>query len=259
MKWSIFFLSILLAGSILKFGCSSTPTETDSGDTTRIVLAELFTSTNCIPCKPANEVLDAFTPNHSRTVAIKYHVFWPGPPDPFYEENKSESEARAQFYIGNPNPPALPHFFMDGISVGAGANAVDTNKITTRESVSSPLTFNLEGTYDTTAMAGTLSLNISSQIEENPLTLHIVLIESEIHYDSATNGETLFQYVMRDMIPDAGGSILSLSQGDTTISGIGFTLNSTWVDSNCEIVAFIQRNSSPFEVIQATSRRVSDL
>jgi PKD repeat protein len=81
----------------------------------------------------------------------------------------------------------------------------------------------------------------------NPI-FHLAVTESDIAY--SWQGQSELNFVMRQMIPDHLGTEIDLSQGDTVILELGFTMGG-WNTAHVEFVPFLQNNSSK-EVLQAT-------
>ncbi|MCK5075350.1 MAG: hypothetical protein KAR38_03190, partial [Calditrichia bacterium] len=80
--------------------------------------------------------------------------------------------------------------------------------------------------------------------------IKIALIEKYTHLLSpGTNGVQDYTNVMRKMYPDAGGSTISLSAGETTTIHFEFEIRSDWINQ-VQVVAFIQIGDSG-EIIQA--------
>ena len=70
------------------------------GQSTRLVLHEEFTQTNCGPCAHANPTFHTWlTQNPDVFTEIFYHVWWPSPNnDPMYLQNTVDNGARAGLY-----------------------------------------------------------------------------------------------------------------------------------------------------------------
>jgi hypothetical protein len=221
----------------------------------RMVLGEMFTNWGCSPCKPANDELDRFAPLHPNLAVIRYHTWWPNGADPFYLDNTSENTVRTNYY--QPGSKYVPRFFVDGIIDGESNYSSWETMVTGRESAQSPLTIDLDGTYNSGTRSGTVVAYIEATdvISLTNLKLHFVLTESDINL-SAPNGQTIFHEVMRDMLPGSSGELVSLSSpGDTLMRERDFSLDSSWVLQNCEIVVFIQSDQTK-EVLQAAKWQV---
>ncbi|TET46273.1 Omp28-related outer membrane protein [candidate division TA06 bacterium] len=223
--------------------------------TTRMVLGEMFTNWGCPPCRPANDELDRFAPLHPNLAVIRYHTWWPSGSDPFYLDNAGENTVRTNYY--QPGTKSVPWFLIDGLIV-AGSNYSSYEALVTgREAVESPLDITIDGTYSSGTRSGTVTAYIEATdvINLTNLKLHFALTESEI-YLSAPNGQTVFHEAMRDMLPNANGESINISSpGDTIMRSRDFTLDSTWVLQNCEIVVFVQSDNTK-EVLQGAKWKI---
>ncbi len=242
------FLFVLVSLAVLGVAGGSSASD-------RMVLGEMFTNWGCSPCQPANDELDRFAPLHPNLAVIRYHTWWPNGADPFYLENTGENTVRTNYY--QPGSKIVPRFFVDGIIDGGSSYSLWETMVTGRESIQSPLTIDLDGTYNSGTRSGTVVAYIEATdvIGLTNQRLHFVLTESDI-YLNAPNGQTVFHEVMRDMLPTSSGELVSLSSpGDTLVRQRDFTLDTSWVLQNCEIVVFIQSDQSK-EVLQAAKWQV---
>ncbi len=87
------------------------------------------------------------------------------------------------------------------------------------------------------------------------LVLHLAVTESHIPY--TWYGLPELNHVCRLMVPGANGTPLDFSSSDTLEFDFSFSLDPEWVTENCELVVFLQDNSSK-EVLQGTKRDMMD-
>jgi hypothetical protein len=118
----------------------------------------------------------------------------------------------------------------------------------TLKRVASPLDLELTATYDSTTRQGRLSMTLrnwgTSTVSGQ---LQVALTESHIYY-VWQNMDSL-HHVERAMLPDANGEAVSLAPGETQVKTRDFTIDPAWNAGNCELVAFVQNNSTK-EVLQ---------
>ncbi|OQY30013.1 MAG: hypothetical protein B6244_01770 [Candidatus Cloacimonetes bacterium 4572_55] len=228
---------IVLGLFFLLFGAVSIGTSAE-----RTVLFELCTSTTCPPCVPANAYLTTAAETYGDDLAIiRYHAWWPAPGnDPFYLVNIDENRARISDYYG---VNAVPTGFIEGDDVGSSGSGW-SNLIQNHLNVSSPLAIDLEVADG----AATAHITAEGAISPNSV-VHFVITESNIDY-TGTNGDPHHDQVMRDMIPDADGHPLTISQGETVDMSVSYMIDPGWNPSNLEIVVFVQNNTTK-EVYQA--------
>ncbi|MGB7062890.1 MAG: dockerin type I domain-containing protein [Candidatus Zixiibacteriota bacterium] len=82
---------------------------------------------------------------------------------------------------------------------------------------------------------------------QNP-RLRYAIAESHIFYE--WQGLDSLQHVVRKMLPNYQGVFCNAGVGETFYDFQSYTLPSTWVDANCEVVVFVQTDYSPFTVLR---------
>lgn len=173
---------------------------------------------------------------------ISYH-----PSDPF--TNASAVQRNSYYSVSG-----TPDTKMDGTQEVLGG--VHTGTVfgsfrayfDTRKLVPSPLAIELSTTYDSASRQGHLVAII-----RNPGTsgvsgqLQVALTESHIYY-VWQNMDSL-HHVERAMLPDANGEAVTVAPGESLTRTRDFALDPAWNARNCELVAFVQNNSTK-EVLQ---------
>jgi hypothetical protein len=177
---------------------------------------------------------------------ITYHVWWPGPDDPFWLGDQTDIQARTSYYgVGG-----VPAVKIDGF-INGGSNDQLKNQMLQRRTAPSPLILSLSGTMQT-GTTGTVTVQITNTsgtaVSGN---LHIALTENDIPYAGKVwNG------VLRDFIPSgAAGEAISVGPGDTITRDAAFTVTtgappSGWDRRNLVAIAFVQ-NDATREILQA--------
>ncbi len=221
----------------------------DTNTAPRIVLWEQFTNTSCDPCANANptieEVLNDF--GDTQVLPIWYHVWWPGNNDPFYQANTADNTTRTQYY----GCSAVPDSYTDGVlEPSPGNESSMTSAINARLNKYSA--FELTAYHNEYGQNMTMDVNINTVggVIPGDLRLFVVATESNLEYNAA-NGEDLFHWVMRDMYPDAEGTVLDLEGGDREVVSVDMTIDTDWVEANVDFIVFIQ-NYGTGEILQAT-------
>ncbi len=180
----------------------------------RKVLHEVFSGSNCSPCKAADEILlDVLHNNPGRYVLLGYQVG----SDPYVT---TEAVRRRMFYLPGESTYSIPWVHADGVN---GFHPIEMNNDAgyTQEDfdafASVPAT--LEINISHTIVDQTVSANISirstvDQTSEN-LKLHLAVIEETTYQNTGTNGQTEFHHVMKKMIPDENGTAIGpLAEGE---------------------------------------------
>ena len=206
----------------------------------RMVLGELFANHACPYCVTANQFLDELYPDISdHTALIRYHVWWPASDDPFYEYNPEQNRERTTYYAVS----AVPAFVIDGEVVDAPYGQWD-DSLDARAEVSSPIAIEID-----TSIFGEVTIRIDTRdlTESMGGKLFVVITEDSIHH-IAPNGETMFQQIMRKMIP-SDGEAMTLHPGATVEKNFDIPIDPVWDLEQCNIVAFFQIFSC--EVLQS--------
>ena len=92
---------------LLSFLLITTALGTVNAQTTfpKIPVYEVFSSSTCPPCRPANEHLSPIFEQYQGQIAVvKYQMSWPGTGDPYYT---SEGNSRRNYY----GVTGVPAFF----------------------------------------------------------------------------------------------------------------------------------------------------
>jgi len=170
--------------------------------------------------------------------------------------NNPFANARRSYYGSPGNPTA----FFDGgnAQVGgiSGGNMYSyyTGPVTSAAAVPSSFELEIEGTGNLIDYNITATIRMVDPYSGN-LVFHLAVTESHIPY--SWYGLTEVNHVCRLMVPGASGTTLDFSNSDTLELNLSFSLDPDWVTENCELVAFVQNNSSK-AVLQGTMRNLMD-
>ena len=170
----------------------------------------------------------------------------------------STSIARLNYYSSQ--IPGLPTVLFDGglAVVGGGTNMYPAYlaKYNNRIAIPSSFTIEAEGTS-----SGMMDYEISITIEkvatastDNPI-LHVALTEKDI--PDPWGGLLEVDYAMRLMAPNASGTQLDFTSGNLEEKTISFLVEQEWVNENCELVIFLQ-NQSTKEILQGVKYDISE-
>ena len=218
----------------------------------RIVIGEMFSNVTCGYCPPADQILDQMAVNMSEVfTVIRYHVWWPGSGDPFWNYNQPEIQTRTNYYGVN----GVPNCRFDGAINGGSSYGSWPGIVDGRSLVFSILQMNITGYFDENSGEGQFTVSIYA--EETPgqsnLRLRTALTESNISYGGKT-----WNQIFRDMIPSTYGETITITQGETLEFTYDFTVNSPLVPRNCQLVAFVQSDQNR-EILQSTREWVTEL
>ncbi|MBD3236887.1 MAG: Omp28-related outer membrane protein [Candidatus Eisenbacteria bacterium] len=194
--------------------------------------------------------------------AIAYYT---GYDDPFYE---GEGYARwmqypPPYWLNGHYYYAWPWLWMDGDPDPGWDASTWEGYLLERLSIDSDLTIDLEGGYDGDLGMGWLGVSVHNE-GSLPLTgrLQCVLTESNLYYE-APNDLDWHHHVMRDMIPDALGTAISVAPGETEVVAHSILVDPSWDESECELICFVHDDvfqpDSTREVWQGAKISLSEL
>lgn len=229
----------------------------------RIVLVEQFTNNGSTdasvsePNKKSNNQVNQFIglpKTTSEIIKVEYHTGFQGPnPDELYNDNQQDASARAAFY----GVISTPYTFMDAIH--QSGNFYDPPNPSWAQGVFSDLSLlpgkvRIDTILCTNSPADKLNINVEfTTLDTLPpnTSIHIVVVERTITSVTGSNGENLFTYVMKKMLPSAVGTryATGLSVGFNDIINVSWAPEAYNLDS-LSIIVFAQ-NENTKEIYQA--------
>jgi hypothetical protein len=215
----------------------------------RKAVIEIITSTTCAPCYPADVFyFQQWYPNYggnASVVTLAYHVWWPSPGnDPMYTVNTAPVQTRMNYYA--PSGNYAPRAFIDGFIDGTQNYTGWPGAIEGRWLDFSPISITLTGTRGGNTLTMNAAITAEQAVNSSNWRVHWVVVESELNYPQNSGSgyvPFLHHFVHRNMYPDANGSPITISQGQTVNVPRVITLNSTWVAANCRVLVFVQNNT----------------
>ncbi|MFC2107130.1 T9SS type A sorting domain-containing protein [Bacteroidota bacterium] len=164
--------------------------------------------------------------------------------------------------IGYYGITGYPTAKFDGVLTKSGGSAPSMYNqyvplVNNRIGTNSSFTMDVNG-----SSSGLIDFNIDVSLEKTDaysganLRLHVVVTESHIP-DNWGAGLTEVNNVERLMYPNHLGTVVDFSTGNTQDFNFQFSLDPSWDPTNCELVVFIQDNTSK-ESLQATTRDMMD-
>lgn len=221
----------------------------------QLPLVEEFTSSTCGPCASFNNTFDPFlssmntNQNNAQVAAVKYQMNWPSPStDPSYN---SDGNGRKNFYAVS----GIPKSFLNGVatttfnqSVIDGASGESAFKLVPY--------FYLSGDTVKATCTATSYTSLAASLK-----IQMALTEDYYDYTGGTTSQTTFHYVMRKMLPNYVGTVISNVHEDTTYTtnrnykvtygNVAINNFNIWgTSAGFTLVAWIQ-NTTTKEVYQA--------
>ncbi|GCD80319.1 T9SS type A sorting domain-containing protein [Schleiferia thermophila] len=232
-------------------------------------LMEVFSSSTCAPCAPANAsfkaLMDQQPANHF--TIIKYQMSWPGTGDPYYTQ---EAGDRRTFYGVN----SVPRMQIDGgwdQHAGLATQAIIDQFRAVPSFVNLSATSNIAGQTVNAQIAVQPVADITGNVR-----LFVAIKETQTTQNVKTNGETVFYDIFKKfMTPSAGQVISNLNAGTTQNFTFSYTFNGTYIlppnatqpvnhatnhtvenFNNLRVVVWLQ-NTSTKQVLQSTQATIS--
>jgi len=178
----------------------------------RVTLIETFTSSTCGPCVGGNINLEgilADPQNDGKQVSLKYQMYWPGNGDPYYTEEAGE---RRNVY----SISGVPTTEVDGTYETTTGNLSQAN-LTSAYGVAPKAL--IDAHYEVNEATKTITVQVSvTVLEDTPpgWRIYMAVFEYATENNIGGNGETSFEHVMKKMLPNESGKVMSpMSSGDT--------------------------------------------
>jgi hypothetical protein len=217
----------------------------------RKVLVEVCTSTTCSPCyAPDVYYFQQWLPNYGgneSVVTLAYHVWWPSPGnDPMYLANTAPVQARMTYYNNIGSNGYVPRAYIDGFIDGTSNYTSWPGAIDGRWLDFSPISITLTGSRNGTTLNMNAAIYAEQAVNSSTWRVRWAMVESEIpEPQNSPSGYVPFthHYVHRGMYPDANGSPITISQGQTVNFPMTITMNGAWNPDNCRVIVFVQNDT----------------
>lgn len=233
---SVVAAGLALAG-LAATACSVAP-DVPLAPTNRVVLAEMFTWQRCSYCPYAARALDSLAMElHDSVVVIAYHRRMAGDTlSPEYVEERrglyyeTGGEPATVFDGGTPvrtpgpeyNYPTFRNFIMAARGVPPGVQLAVAARLD--------------------SSGGTLTVQVSG-VDSTPaesLRLYVVLVEDSVRATLPGATDSVFNRVMRQMLPGPRGRAFLLARRDTLQFSETFRFAPGWSPARLGVVAFVQ-------------------
>lgn len=206
---------------------------------------EHFTQASCGPCAAQNpgfqsSILDL---NPVSVHHIAYHTVWPGV-DPMNALNPVDVDARVGYY----SVSGVPSVTLMGNAKTGGPGSFSQADVDAQIAATSPIKVNVTqvdngNNRDITVVVTTVG-NVPAS---SNYVLQTVVVERNVNYATApgNNGETYFPNVMRQMLPNAAGTSVTIpALGTSAVYTFNVVENAVWNDAEIAVVAFVQDDNT---------------
>jgi hypothetical protein len=208
----------------------------------RRVVFEEFTSSTCGPCASFNSSFSPWCGGHPDITLVKYQMDWPGNGDPYYTE---EGGIRHDYYGVDYVPELFCNSKWTATSITDVQTAYDQGK-----SLNSFIEIASGFTITGTIMHITTSILPWDTIGN--VRVHNIVIEKLTTGNTGGNGETEFQHVMMDMVPDAAGTETELQYAVPVQLQYDIDLSSTNAEEYDDLlIAVLVQDESSKEILQS--------
>jgi hypothetical protein len=203
----------------------------------KYVLLEHFTNTRCGICAGSNPAFfTAINVEANKNVHhVSIHSSTPYNDCKFYVANKTEQDARADFYV----LPGTPRVSVNGAAL-ANVSNITANSIQTFAVETSPLSVLVTETTGTNRTA-TIKLKTVGSLPTGTHKLNVAIVEKKVDY-AGPNGETVHHNVFRKWLNNADVTLGALN-GEIT-STYNYTIDASWNAANIYVLAFVQNNTT---------------
>lgn len=215
-----------------------------------MVIVEIGTGTWCGYCPGAAMGADDLIANGHNCAIIENHngdVF-----------ANTGSNSRNTYYGITGYPTAK----FDGTGTVVGGSSTNSMyssyvpEVNARNAVLSSFTIDIAGSNVGNTYNIILNVNKVAAYTGTNLVVHLVLTETEIPY--SWQNQTHCNFVNRQMTPSPSGTPVSFSSGSLQTISLSFVKDASWVTDHCELIAFIQDNTSK-EILQGTKVALPNL
>ena len=170
---------------------------------------------------------------------IAYHTVWPGV-DPMNALNPVDVDARVSYY----NVSGVPSVILMGNAKTNGPGSFSQADVDAQIAATSPIKVNVTqvdngNNRDITVVITT----VGTVVPSSNYVLQTVVVERNITYPTppGNNGETYFPNVMRKLLPNPGGTAVTIpALGTTAVYTFNVTEDTLWNDAEIAVVAFVQ-------------------
>jgi hypothetical protein len=224
------------------------------GERNKMVLMEHFTNSSDQLSRQADSLLNLLANNNPLDIVdVQYHTSYPGS-DPFFEQNSIDPMSRS-FYYGLTT--SIPSTIMNGGTTSAfrfdyTTKPLDPVLIKTQALYDPKFRIRLQINKQEEAMVINAELTALQQVVNRQLVLHIAVIERVVKGVTGINGQTVFESVLKQMLPDAGGTVCpqNWNPGDHQTISFTWPYNNVYDPDEIRVVAFVQDDQTQ-EIYQA--------
>ncbi len=219
-----------------------------------LVLVEIGTGVTCPYCPGAAMALHDLYTNGDPVAGIEYHQYNGGAPF-----NTPEATIRTSYYGISGYPTAQFDGEYDEYVGGSNNTSLYSSylpKVTSRMAIQTNFMVEIFGDNTGNNYNTIVRVTKVGTYAGTNLKVHFALTETNIPYNWL--GQTTVDYCDRLMVPDGNGTAVSFASGNEVDVNLSFTFNSSWVDTECELIAWVQDDDNKY-VLHSASVMLLDL
>ncbi|MDZ7774400.1 MAG: Omp28-related outer membrane protein [Bacteroidales bacterium] len=158
---------------------------------------------------------------------------------------------------------SFPTAYFDGISSVVGGSATNSMYSTylphyeQRKAIPSAYALEVTGTHEG-LMDFEIEVTMEKVAEDDNSNIKLHLAVTESHIEESWHGMDEVNFVERLMAPSSNGTNVDFTEDDVLTETLTFSLQEDWVVENCELVIFLQNNSSK-EILQGKKLSLTEL
>jgi len=216
-----------------------------------LVLVEIGTGTWCQYCPGAAMGADDLEANGDPVALIENHN------GDNYDNNYSNYRNDTYYHI-----TGFPTAWFDGRNAVVGGSHTQSMypnyiaKVNARMTVPTSFVLGISGSNSGDVYTVNTEIQKVADYQTDNIVLHMALTESNIQFN--WQGMTECNFVNRLMVPDQFGTAITMATGETLTVPLTFTFNNSWVKDNCELIVWLQNNTTK-EVMHCAKVMVNDL
>ena len=226
------------------------------GDREQLLLLEYFTNTSVSGTSSTDAAMqNLLQANSLDVVGISYHSSAPAG-DPFYTDYPEGASSRELFY----GVSAIPSAFANGYSPLTFQSFAQNQPVINIEALADP-SFKIDANV---LRSGNLRIQVMlkalSAINNSNMVLQCALVQREVNLAEPLNGSSVYYNVIRDFVPNAGGtSVKSVwEQGEQETYQMEWNVPAATNLATLKLVVFVQDVSSK-KVYQTYSLNLSTI
>lgn len=243
--YKVFIILIWFLLFILE--CSDAPV-LETTTTERTVLAEFFTFARCVYCPYAEQALDSLKQEYEDTLAIiAYHRRVAGDTlSPVYVET------RESLYTISTSPTVV----FDGTNKVINEDPTQNyptykNNIIAQRNIVPKIDIDYQITKNNLMINCSIEIiTLDSLNAGSDYRLFLALCEDSVYFGQIGAPDSLFNAVLRKLVPDEYGESIELSYPDTCRLDLHFSLQPQWQVEHLHFIIFVQ-DLITSEVLQA--------